>query len=164
MIECESSSWFVFLTDFTLRLYNAIGREPTAADHRQGGDLSHHLFFAVVNPDPSAFFKMIVLQIRERNLAIQARRKRQRSDASNLFMIVRDDVRVLLEGPRKFQQHACQFLRYMPAMLDANDDLLTDVAALRVADRIVEAGLRDYGFFVLFDAEARDAGLAPQDL
>src|ERR1043165_28621 len=163
MIDCASSSWFVLLTNFTLRFYNIMGSDPTAADHRQGRNFSHHLFFAVLNPNLSAFFEIIVLQIRERNLAIQARRKGQRSEVSNLFMIIRDDFSVLLKRPGDFQYHPGQFFRHVPAMLDPDDYFLADIAALCVADRIVEISFRDYGILAHVDAETRNAGFDSQD-
>src|ERR1041385_3832794 len=51
----------------------------------------------------------------------------------------------------------------MAAMLDANDYFLANVAAFRVADRIVETSLRYDCVFIHVNAEAWDAGFDAQD-
>ena len=50
------------------------------------------------------------------------------------------------------------------AVADADDDLLADVAALGVADRVVEPGFERDRLLVHVHEEARDAGFDPQDL
>src|SRR5262249_58126431 len=108
--------------------------------------------------------QVFISHIAERNTYSKTRRKSRRCNASNLFSFRGDNCRARLNLflPRK--QEARQFLRHVSPMLDANNDLLTEVTAFSKTDRVVQICFCNHISLIHVASENSNASLNAQSV
>src|SRR6266849_2652644 len=114
-----------------ITLLRSFIRIPTSANKWQLGDEGRILLAVGLRFHSRPRREIVVLQITQRECSIQPRRIRNRSNAANFFVVNRKNLSAALRTHFAFKYKPSEFLRHVPSILDARDDLLTEVAAFR---------------------------------
>src|SRR5262245_66023583 len=99
------------------------------------------------------------MHIAGRDKTVQREAARAARDLADFFVGGVEQLRAGLGRLIGVDQQPAQALSRLPPPMDSRDDLLTQVAPLRVTDRRLQFGFEDDVIFAGVDALARDARL-----
>src|SRR5262245_11494764 len=104
------------------------------------------------------------MHIAERDKTVQREAARAARDLADFLVVVVEQLRARPGRLIGVDHQSAQALRRLAPPMDSRDDLLTQVAPLRVTDRRLQFGFEDDVIFAGVDALARDARLDARDL